>query len=70
MLPAQRSGDTSQRQSGSQRRIGSQRQGRQPDGSGPSGAVDKLSDPAAVAVWIDTGLLGLGLIAGLLFPLA
>ena len=57
-------GDISQRQSGAPR------QGGQPEGSGPSGAVDKLSYPAAVAVWIGAGLLGWGLIAGLVFTLA
>ena len=48
----------------------SQRHGEPPEGAGPSGAVDKLSYPAAVAVWIGAGLLGWGLIAGLVFVLA
>jgi hypothetical protein len=47
----------------------SQRQGQQPDGSGASGPVTRLSYPAAVAVWIGAGLLGWGLIAGLVVAL-
>jgi hypothetical protein len=47
----------------------SQRQGQQPDGAEPSGAANRLSYPAAVAVWIGAGLLGSGLIAGLVIAL-
>jgi hypothetical protein len=47
----------------------SQRQGRQPDGTGASDAATRLSYPAAVAVWIGAGLLGWGLIAGLVVAL-
>lgn len=47
----------------------SQRQGQQPDGTGPADATNRLSYPAAVAVWIGAGLLGWGLIAGLVVAL-
>jgi hypothetical protein len=47
----------------------SQRQDRQPEGAGPSDAANRLSYPAAVAVWIGAGLLGWGLIAGLVIAL-
>lgn len=46
-----------------------QRHGQQPDGAGPTGAANRLSYPAAVAVWIGAGLLGWGLIAGLVVAL-
>lgn len=46
-----------------------QRNGEEPDGSGESRGSDKLSYPAALAVWIGGGLLGWGLIAGLVLVL-
>ena len=47
----------------------SQQQGQQPESTGASDAVPRLSYPAAVAVWIGAGLLGWGLIAGLVVAL-